>query len=97
MHQRPFDRADQASANGNASALAVFAKLGREMAASLSPQDWGDKVQIDSRQLIVHTNLDFSVCESLEGIIQAIPDEVAGDCGPRPSTEAPKLPAPRED
>ena len=75
---KPWDRADQASAGGNASALSVFAKIGEKMAASLSPQDWGEKVQVDRRQLVIVTNLDFSgVCENLNGILI----EGGGDAG----------------
>jgi len=58
---RAWNRADEASANETPGALNVFAKLSREMAASLAPQDWGEKVQVDQRQLIINCNLDFSL------------------------------------
>ena len=96
---KPWERADQASVSGNASALAVFAKLGREMAASLSPQDWGEKVQVDSRQLVVVTNLDFG--EAGEGIMSFEEARALGivepeNCARTAHPEARNLPATRE-
>lgn len=67
-----WSRSDQFSAGGNAALVSVFAKFAKDTAASLAPQHFGEKVQVDSRQLVIHTNLDFSVCESLDGIVQGI-------------------------
>jgi hypothetical protein len=83
-----YSRAQAASANGNAAALGVLAKLARDGAAALDPGMWGDRVQVESRQLIVHTNLDFTgVVESLDGFVQGLPEP--GNVPP-PHTETPK-------
>ena len=92
LMSQAWSRSDSASAGGNAAALSIFAKLAREMAASLAPHHFGDKTLVESRQLVVITNLDFSVCtEGLEGIIAATPNiEVQGGNFPVSCAERPK-------
>ncbi len=74
-----WDRADKASASlDNMSALATFVKLSKEMAASLAPDDWGEKVQVESRALVVNCNLDFQVADRLDDVMKDITPTVVG-------------------
>lgn len=68
MH-KALDRSDLFSVGGNPTLLGTFAKLAKDTAASMSPADWGDKVHVQNQTLVIHTNLDFRVCETLDGII----------------------------
>lgn len=66
---KAFNRADSASEDGNPTALSTFVRASEKMAASLDPVSFGDKVQVESRQLIINTNLDFGVVERFEAAI----------------------------
>jgi hypothetical protein len=58
----------------NPVALATLGKVTAPIAKAYDSATWGDKMQIDQRQLVIHTNLDFRVCETLEGIIASMPE-----------------------
>lgn len=80
----------KAGAGGNAGVLAIFAKLSKEMAASLAPADWGEKVQVESKSLTIVCNLDFAVADSFDGIVvNSEPDGGMGQEG-----EAVPMPVP---
>ncbi len=66
-----WNRADEASVEpGNTAALNTFVKLARDMAASLSPQDWGEKVQIEQTKLVINTNLDFGAVTGFDAAVR---------------------------
>ena len=93
---KALDRTDQFSAAGNAAVLSAFAKLARDGAGSLSPSDWGDKVQVERRSLVIHCNLDFSQADSFDGIVVEAVEAVegggnrVGNCEPSSHLDAPK-------
>ncbi len=54
-----WDRSDKASAEDDRH-LATFVKISRDMAASLSPEDWGERVnEGQAPVLVINTNLSF--------------------------------------
>lgn len=61
-----YDQASAFAAAGNVGALSVRAKQAGAMAKAMDQNVWGDKVQVDSRQLVVISNL-FDDPELVEG------------------------------
>lgn len=58
----------------NPVALATLGKVTAPIAKAYDNASWGDRVTVDQRQLVIHTNLDFRVCETLDGIIASTPE-----------------------
>lgn len=59
--------------------LPVFAKLSRDMAASLAPDDWGEKVQVEATKLVINTNLDFGVVTGFDAVARGARVTIEGE------------------